>query len=248
MPVVSDCPFNQFRHQLARLSRLDTPHLENHPESRELIHKIIEMIQHHDPQETGRHVKRVAAGSAELYRLWAGDRGLDSNDIRKTSSALQTAALFHDIGKTALNCMVLKSSRTLRETEYNLIKYHTIFGASLFRESPADWGPMAGDICLNHHEKWNGTGYPGRLLPDPRHRTQRWIGKRGHQIPLTARIVALIDVYDALSARRSYKTSWPDHQIKRYFREQSGRHFEPRLVDIFLHHYEVFRNLRDESG
>jgi HD-GYP domain-containing protein (c-di-GMP phosphodiesterase class II) len=167
--------------------------------------------------------------------------------IRETLSELRTAALFHDIGKTALNCMLLKSSRTLRETEYNLIKYHTIFGASLFREAPANWGPMAGDICLNHHEKWDGSGYPGRIIPDYANQTRRWFGKKGRQIPLVARIVALIDVYDALSAHRSYKNSWPDQKIKRYFREQSGRHFDPQLVNIFLSHYQVFKNVMTKS-
>jgi response regulator RpfG family c-di-GMP phosphodiesterase len=103
---------------------------------------------------------------------------------------------------------------------------------------------MAADIALNHHEKWDGSGYPGKVgdifsddwLPGP--------GKQGNEIPLFARIVALSDVYDALTSQRIYKDSWPEEKVVRHIREQKGRHFDPELVEVFFSIYDVIRAIR----
>jgi len=246
MPAELECPFNQFRHILSRVSLNSGANPGGDPEQDLLIREMIRLTEAHDPMETGQHVQRVAACSARLYREWALRRELPEREIRTTATALKTAALFHDIGKTAISSMILKTSRRLKKEEYNLIKYHTLFGASLFRNSPTLWGQMARDICLNHHEKWDGSGYPGNILSVPEAPLRHWAGKRGTDIPLSARIVALADVYDALSSPRSYKRSWGDQQIIRYFRQHSGRHFDPQLVDIFLDEYPRFKSLRIE--
>ena len=98
---------------------------------------------------------------------------------------------------------------------------------------------MAADIALNHHEKWDGHGYPGKItdILDPQ--VTLGPGKRGEEIPLSARIVALADVYDALGSRRSYKEPLPEARILELIEEESGKHFDPEVVQAFLEAHDI---------
>jgi response regulator RpfG family c-di-GMP phosphodiesterase len=119
------------------------------------------------------------------------------------------------------------------------MKFHTILGARLFQNSQSELDVMAAEIVLNHHEKWDGHGYPGQIADifDPQ--VTLGPGKRGEEIPLSARIVALADVYDALGSKRSYKDPLPEARILEIIEEESGKQFDPEVVQAFLEVHDI---------
>ena len=120
---------------------------------------------------------------------------------------------------------------------------HTEIGAGLFGQFRSDLDAAAAEVALNHHERWDGAGYPG--VDDGKGGRR---GKQGDEIPLFARIVGLVDVYDALSSRRSYKEPWPPERIEGLLREERGKHFDPELVDIFLARLPEIRRAGERLG
>ena len=120
------------------------------------------------------------------------------------------------------------------------MKLHTLFGANLFSDIYSDFDESAGVVALNHHERWDGKGYPGHIdlqtqLPLPGYEAENGgaRGKQGEEIPLFGRIVALADVYDALSCRRCYKEAWDGNEVLAAIREEAGKQFDPELVEVF---------------
>jgi HD-GYP domain-containing protein (c-di-GMP phosphodiesterase class II) len=210
--------------------------------TREIILRMIKMTELRDPKETGSHVHRVAAYSIEIYQKWAAARNLPRAEVKRFSDIFRIASMLHDVGKVAISDLVLKKTGPLSAQEFQLVKWHTVDGAQLFRGSTSDWDDMAAEIALNHHEKWDGTGYPGKIagILDPAlPHTHFGPGKRGEEIPFTARIVALADVYDALTSERSYKESWPEEKVLECIRRERGRHFDPEVVDAFLAIHDI---------
>ncbi len=126
------------------------------------------------------------------------------------------------------------------------MQYHTIHGARLFQNQESDLDVLCAEIALNHHEKWDGTGYPGKIDDIYQDQPPRGAGKQGEEIPLAARIVALADVYDALVSRRAYKGAWSEEMTLSYIKDQSGKHFDPEVVDAFLAIYDVITAIRDK--
>lgn len=214
--------------------------------TREIILRMIKIAELHDPEETGGHVNRVGAYAIELYSSWAANKGIDDNEIKKVRDVLRIAAMLHDVGKVAVSDLVLKKSGPLNDAEFNQMKNHVVMGARLFKDSTSDWDDMAAEIALNHHEKWDGTGYPGAINDIFAKSWQPGPGKKGHEIPLTARIVALADVYDALTSERVYKDGWPEEKVLRHIQSQKGKHFDPELVDIFFSIYDVIRAIKSK--
>jgi HD-GYP domain-containing protein (c-di-GMP phosphodiesterase class II) len=214
--------------------------------TREIILRMIKIAELHDPEETGAHVNRVGAYAIELYSAWALDRRVDENEIKKIRDILRIAAMLHDVGKVAISDLVLKKNGPLSHDEFTLMKGHVILGARLFKDSTSDWDDMAAEIALNHHEKWDGTGYPGKINDIFAEAWNPGPGKKGTEIPLAARIVALADVYDALTSERIYKDSWPEEKVLRHIRKQRGKHFDPELVDIFFSIYDVIRAIKNK--
>lgn len=214
--------------------------------TRELILRMIQMAELRDPEETGAHVKRVGAFAVELYHRWAEHRHLPESEISHKLDILRIAAMLHDVGKLAISDSILKKKMSLNEEEYDRMKWHTILGAQLFFKGNSDWDQMAAEIALNHHEHWDGSGYPGvidDLNSDP---IRFGPGKKGEMIPLSARIVAIADVYDALTSPRSYKKSWPQDKAVEYIVSQKGKHFDPELVDIFQEIHPVFLSIQQK--
>jgi putative two-component system response regulator len=109
------------------------------------------------------------------------------------------------------------------------MKTHPVMGANILKGSSVAFIQMGARVAECHHERWDGSGYP--------------FGLRGEQIPLEARIIGLVDVYDALSSRRVYKRPWAEPDVLGYIEEQSGKHFDPALAALFLRHYEAFREI-----
>lgn len=207
--------------------------------TREIILRMIRMCELRDPEETGPHTNRVGAYAAEIYRRWARNQGLPQKEIRLNQDLLRIAAMLHDLGKIAISDLILKKPAGLDSEEFNIMKFHTIYGARLFENASSDLDEMAAEIALNHHEKWDGGGYPGHIDDIFSDRVSLGRGKQGEEIPLCARIVALADVYDALGSKRSYKEPLPEDQIIEYIEAQSGKHFDPEVVRAFLQIHDV---------
>lgn len=212
--------------------------------TRELILRMMRMAELRDPSETGPHVQRVGAYSAEIYHKWAQNKGVDARELKKTKDLIRVAAMLHDVGKVGISDKILKKPAKLDEDEFAIIKLHTVYGAQLFAKSTSELDALSGDIAMGHHEKWNGKGYPGRLVDMWSNPPQVGQTKVGEEIPLAGRICALADVFDALTSRRSYKPPWPDEKILAVIQEESGQHFDPDVVDAFLEIFDVIKLIR----
>ena len=202
--------------------------------SREMVLRMVELAELRDPFETSRHAKRVGAYSVELYEKWATRRNISTREIRKMRDVLRTAAILHDVGKVAVSDVILKKAGQLSYDEKISMKHHTVLGARLFRRTTSFWDFMSSEVALNHHENWDGTGYPGRIENLYAEKIYMGPGKQGTEIPLSARVVAIADVYDALVSERAYKNSWKQEHALHYIRYQAGKKFDPELVGIFL--------------
>jgi response regulator RpfG family c-di-GMP phosphodiesterase len=158
--------------------------------------------------------------------------------------------MLHDIGKVGISDAILQKPGPLDEEERERMKMHVLLGAGYFADPRSEWDTMAREISLNHHERWDGEGYPGPIADLDIASLPRQPGKRGPEIPLSARIAAVADVYDALSSKRAYKDAWEEDRVLHHMREESGRQFDPELVGIFFEPYDVIRAIRQkwESG
>jgi len=218
--------------------------------TREIIMRMNKMAELRDPKETGPHVNRVAAYSVALYEAWAIKSGLPQDEIDKNRDVLRMSAMLHDVGKVAISDMILKKPGRFTPEEYQVMKLHTLFGANLFADIYSDFDESAAMVAINHHERWDGKGYPGYIDPHsqdplPGYETETGAarGKQGEEIPLFGRIVALADVYDALSCRRCYKEAWDESEVLQTIREESGKQFDPTLVEVFMECIDTIRQI-----
>lgn len=211
--------------------------------SREMVLRLVELSSLRDPFETGAHAKRVAAYAVELYQIWATRRGISTGEIEEKRQIIRNAAMLHDVGKVAISDTILRKKGLLTPEERGVMRLHTIYGARLFRHTDSPWDNMAREVALNHHERWDGTGYPGYVEGLYKKKVKIGRSKKGEAIPLSARIVAIADVYDALMSRRAYKTAWTEEEVCGYLRNEAGKQFEPLLVDLFLNMPEVRRTI-----
>ena len=212
--------------------------------TREIVLRMIKMAELRDPKETGNHVNRVAAYTIEIYDRLAKNKNLPLSEIKRTKDALRIAAMLHDVGKVAISDTILKKKGGLTDEEFNIMKLHTVYGARLFENSMSEMDILSKEIALNHHERWNGTGYPGFIDNIFEDNIKFGRSKKGNEIPLYSRIVALADVYDALISERVYKEMWSDEETKKYILSQRGSHFDPEVVDAFFEIYDVILAIR----
>lgn len=224
--------------------------LERAKMTREIILRMNRMAELRDPKETGPHVNRVAAYSVALYESWATRKGLPQEEIDRTRDILRMAAMLHDVGKVAISDAILKKPGRFTPEEYEVMKLHTVYGARLFPDIYSELDESAADVALNHHERWDGTGYPGHIslatlkpLPGYEKEDGTARGKKGEEIPLFGRIVAIADVYDALSCRRCYKEAWEADEVLATLRKDAGTAFDPELVAVFLENIETIRQI-----
>lgn len=218
--------------------------------TREIILRMNRMAELRDPKETGPHVNRVAAYSVALYESWAARKGLDQNEIDRTRDILRMAAMLHDVGKVAISDNILKKPGRFTPEEYDIMKLHTVYGARLFPDLYSELDEAAATVALNHHERWDGTGYPGHIslatlkpLPGYEQEDGTARGKKGEEIPLFGRIVAIADVYDALSNRRCYKEAWDAAAVLDELHKDAGTVFDPELMEVFLDNIDSIRQL-----
>jgi HD-GYP domain-containing protein (c-di-GMP phosphodiesterase class II) len=226
--------------------------LERAKMTRNIILRMIRMAELRDPKETGAHVNRVGAYSVEIYDAWSRERGLPSEEVQRQKDILRMAAMLHDVGKVAISDLILKKPDRLSAEEFEEIKPHTYIGAWLFHDIGSDFEEAAAEVALNHHERWDGTGYPGHIDPmTMEHLTGfegnggRPLPKQGEEIPLFGRIVAVADVYDALGSRRSYKEPWEEERILREMERLSGTHFDPEVVTAFFSCLDILKSIAE---
>lgn len=175
-------------------------------------------------KETGNHVKRVAEYSYILAR------GLGMNE--EEAELLKMASPMHDIGKVAIPDDVLKKPGKLTDDEFETMKTHTVIGYNLLKKSKRRILKAAATVAYQHHEKWNGKGYPN--------------GLQGEDIHIYGRITAIADVFDALGSDRVYKKAWELDRILSLFKEERGQHFDPRIVDVFFEQLPKLIEVRDQ--
>lgn len=162
--------------------------------------------------ETGLHVIRMSH--------YAHILGLATGMNTDHASDLLHAAPMHDVGKIGIPDSILCKPGPLDAEEWKIMQTHTTIGGNIIGQHPHGMLAMAYQVAITHHEKWDGSGYPN--------------GLSGVQIPLEGRIVAIADVFDALTSARPYKAAWPTEQAVQYLEQQRGSHFDPELVPIFL--------------
>ncbi len=206
-----------------------------------LIERLVKMANYRDPRETGAHVERVSSFSLEIYDRYAVNKNIPSEVRDKFRDNLKLAAKCHDIGKVAVPDTILKKNGILTDDERAVMKGHTCVGAQIFTPASTALDTMARDVCLHHHDRWDGgnRGYPGNYnymeyVPETMMPVENEQKLKGFDIPLSARIVALADVYDALRHKRYYKDSWELGDTIEEIRNEAGRQFDPDIVEAFL--------------
>jgi len=175
-------------------------------------------------KETGKHVKRVAFYSKELALLY----GLSQEE----ASTLQIASPMHDIGKVGIPDAILNAPRKLTFDEFEIMKTHASLGYDMLNCSSKPILQAAAIVANEHHEKWDGSGYPNAT--------------KGEDIHIYGRITAVADVFDALGSNRVYKKAWELEKILELFKEQSGKHFDPKIVELFIKNLDRFLEIRDK--
>ncbi|OGU17975.1 MAG: two-component system response regulator [Geobacteraceae bacterium GWC2_53_11] len=177
----------------------------------EIVQRLGRASEYRD-NETGRHILRMSHCAALLAKQigWSQEQ----------CDLMLYASPMHDLGKIGISDTILLKPARLTDDERTIMETHTLIGADILSGSSNELLETARVIALTHHEKWDGSGYPGKLA--------------GTEIPIEGRIAAIVDVFDALTSKRPYKKAWPIEDAVADMREQSGRHFDPELVEQFL--------------
>jgi len=218
--------------------------------TRYVLMRMISMAEMRDPTETGAHVNRVASYSVEIYEQWALAQSISNKEMEREKDYLRMASMLHDVGKVAISDLILKKPARLTHDEFELMKMHTYLGAKLFKDPRSKFEELAAQIALTHHEKWDGTGYPGHVdlitetsLPGFEGLDGNPIPLTGDEIPIFGRIVAVADVYDALSSRRCYKDIWDEGRVLEEIHNGSGTHFDPEIIKAFFSRMDVIKSI-----
>ena len=203
-----------------------------------VIFGLARLADSRDP-ETGEHLERIALYSSALAAALRR-RGLHRDVVTPSFvEYLGTSSALHDIGKVGIEDCILRKAGPLTPEERLRMQEHTRIGEQCLREIERRLGSSnflrtAREIAASHHERWDGTGYPA--------------GLKGKEIPLAARIVAIADVYDALSTKRVYKDRFPHSRCVDIISSEAGKHFDPQLVEIFLEIERLFESIARRSG
>lgn len=187
------------------------------------IHRLVLAAEYKD-EDTGDHIMRMSRYSA----LIAEKLGLPAKEVQN----ILYAAPMHDVGKIGIPDSILMKPGKLTDEEFQTMKTHSIIGANILAYSKAEVLKLAEQIAISHHEKWNGKGYPQDLA--------------GDTIPLAARIVGLVDVFDALTSKRPYKDPFPVEVALDIIKKERGQHFDPEVVDVFLENIDEIVKIKAE--
>ena len=186
----------------------------------------LSMASEYRDEETGAHIKRVSRYSAAIARKM----GMDENTIE----TILYAAPMHDLGKIGIPDQILMKRGKLDPAEWKIIKFHTVIGAKILHGAEAEFIKLGEVIALSHHEKWDGSGYPN--------------GEKGQQIPIAGRIVAIADVFDALTSKRPYKEAFPTEVSLAIVKQGRGTHFDPDVADAFFGIQDEIINIKKQHS
>jgi len=176
--------------------------------------------------DTGEHIVRMSQYSKILALA------LDIPELH--AEQLRQAAPMHDIGKIGIPDAILLKPGKLTFEEFEQMKQHTVIGAQILAKSSSPLLQLAHQLAIEHHEKWDGTGYPK--------------GLKGEEISIEGRIVAVADVFDALTSKRPYKDAWTVEETIAHIKEQSGKHFDPQLVDLFIENIDKILEVKNSNS
>lgn len=189
----------------------------------EIIRRLGYAAEYKD-NETGMHVIRMS----HYARTLAKAAGLSDDK----ADMIMNAAPMHDVGKIGIPDSILLKPGKLDEKEWKVMKTHPYIGSKIIGKHKSPLLTLAAEIAYCHHEKWNGEGYPRRL--------------KEKQIPLAARIIAIADVFDALTTQRPYKEAWPVEKAISLIQEESGKHFDPDLVPLFVNKLPELLHIKEK--
>lgn len=201
--------------------------MENHLLTQDLINTlykivyIISEVTETRSSETGEHVQRIGKIAKMLIPFFGY-----SNEV---ASMFEIAAMLHDFGKIGIPDSILNKPGQLSKEEFEIMKTHTLIGYRILSVIEHPIFQLASTVALYHHENWDGSGYPN--------------GLKGEEIPLEARIVSLIDVFDALLSDRVYRPAWKEEEVVKYIKENVGKKFDPKVVKVFFDSYEEIRKI-----
>jgi len=202
----------QLENEVARrTAQLERAVRQSKAASKEVIYRLVRASEYKD-EDTGNHVRRMSEYSAAVARA----HGLPADDVEN----ILLAAPMHDVGKIGIPDSVLLKPGKLTEEEWVIMREHTVIGGCILEGSDIAFVDLGRIIAMTHHEKWDGSGYPLAL--------------QGDEIPLPGRIVAIADVFDALTSKRPYKEPMPNEKALAILEEGSGKHFDPQIVQAFL--------------
>ena len=190
---------------------------------RETLLRLAKAGEYRD-EGTGNHVLRIA----RYCRLLAQVLGLSAHDC----DDIELASPMHDIGKIGIPDIILLKEGPLDEEEMDIIRQHTVIGHDILNDSPSRYINLGAEIALSHHEKYDGSGYP--------------YGLAGEDISIAGRIVAVADVFDALTSKRSYKEAWSFTAAVDYIKQVSGTHMDPRIVNAFIDNLDRIKEIHNE--
>jgi len=225
---------NSYKAQMLLQDRAQHLESEIQKATKELLDKEHETLrilgktaEYKDP-ETGSHVSRVAHYS----KLLANKYGLDTYE----QDLLFYASPFHDIGKVGIEDKILLKPGKLDEEEFTIMKTHAQIGYEILKDSKSDYLKAGATVAISHHEKYDGTGYPN--------------GLKAEDIHIYGRIVAIADVFDALTSSRPYKCAWSFDEALQLLEDEKGKHFDPKIIDLFIenidHVKEIFEKFQEE--
>jgi putative two-component system response regulator len=223
-PFSESVLLNRIKHHLNidELIRERTAHLERLHTS--IVHIMADLVENHD-RNTGKHIERTSEYMKILIKAML-EKGIYADEISKWDlESVILSARLHDVGKIAIPDTILNKPGTLSVEEFDKIKTHPIEGERIInnaikRTGNAEFLDNAKKIAAYHHERWNGKGYPYAL--------------KGTEIPLQGRLMAIIDVYDALVSERPYKIAFTHEEAFKLVTEMSGEHFDPFIVEAFI--------------
>lgn len=172
---------------------------------------------------TGEHIKRVA----EYMRVLGKASGFDDDYVDK----LATASMMHDIGKLMISEEILDKPDKLTDEEYQIMKNHVLYGEALLKNCPGEILHLACVLAKEHHERWDGSGY---------------LGMKGEEIAYISRLMAVCDVFDALTSDRYYKKGWSLEDTFDEIVRLSGKHFDPQVIKLFIQHFDEFKKIHNK--
>ncbi len=185
-----------------------------------MIQTLADLIEHRS-EETGEHVKRVAEMTKILIRKFVEDE--------ERVKMIELASMLHDVGKIGIPDNVLNKPARLTEEEFEIMKRHSTIGYEILSKYDNEIFKIAATIARWHHENWDGSGYPD--------------GLKGEEIPIEARVVSIVDTYDALRSDRVYRKAWSEEETIEYIKKMTGIKFDPKVVEEFFKSYEILRSV-----